>query len=108
MLSFLDAFSGYHQINMYPPDADKMTFIIEKWTYCYQVMPFGLKNMGAMYQWMANKVFKELLGEFMEAYVDDMIVKRKQGESHTRQLEKVFSVFRKNNMLLNPNNCNSG
>ena len=73
----MDAFLGYHQINMYSPDAEKTTFIIEKETYCYQVMPFGLKNARATYQRMVNKVFKELLGEVMEAYVDDMIVKRK-------------------------------
>ena len=108
MLSFLDVFSGYHQINMYPPDAEKIMFITEKGTYCYQVMPFELKNVGATYQRMVNKVFKELLGEVMEAYVDDMIVKSKQGKSHTRQLEKVFTMFRKNNMHLNPNNSAFG
>jgi len=108
VLSFLDAFSGFHQISMYLPDAEKMTFITKKWTYCYQVMPFGLKNTGATYQQMVNKVFKELLGQVMKAYVDDMIVKRKQGESHARQLEKVFAVFRKNNMGLNPNKCAFG
>ena len=75
LLSFLDAFSGYHQIMMYPPDQEKTSFITEKGTYCYQVMPFGLKNVGAMYQRMVNKVFKELLGDMMQAYVDDMIVK---------------------------------
>ena len=89
VLSFLDAFSGYHQISMYPPYAKKTAFITEKGTYCYQVMPFGLKNVGATYQRIVNKVFKELLGEVMEAYVDDMIMKSKQSESHDRQLEKV-------------------
>jgi len=48
------------------------------------VIPFGLKNVGATYQMMVNRVFKDLLGEVMEAYVDDMIVKRKQGELHAR------------------------
>ena len=27
MLSFLDAFSGYHQISMHPLDAEKISFI---------------------------------------------------------------------------------
>ena len=47
-------------------------------------MPFGLKNVGAMYQRIVNNVFKDLLGEVMEAYVDNMIVKNKQGESHAK------------------------
>ena len=49
MLSFLDAFSGYHQIPMHPPDAEKTSFITSHGIYCYNVMPFGLKNVGATY-----------------------------------------------------------
>ena len=43
----MDAYSGYKQIKMYPMDKEKMTFITENATYCYKVMPFGLKNAGA-------------------------------------------------------------
>ena len=46
MLSFLDAFSGYHQIPMHPPDAEKTSFITPHGLYCYNVIPFGLKNAG--------------------------------------------------------------
>ena len=49
MLSFMDGFFGYNQILMAPEDMEK-TFFITKWgTYCYRVMPFGLKNAGATY-----------------------------------------------------------
>ena len=47
--SFLDSFSSYHQIPTHPPDAEKMTFITPHGLYCYNVMPFGLKNVGAAY-----------------------------------------------------------
>ena len=40
MLSFLDAFSGYHQIPMYPPDAEKTTFITLHGLFCCNVMSF--------------------------------------------------------------------
>ena len=49
MLSFLDAFSGYHQILMHPLDAEKTAFINPHRMFCYNVMPFGLKNAGATY-----------------------------------------------------------
>ena len=49
VLSFLDAFSRYHQIPMYPPDAEKTSFITPHGLFYYNVMPFGLKNAGATY-----------------------------------------------------------
>ena len=50
MLSLLDAFSGYHQIPMYRPNSKKTSFITPHRLFCYNVMPFGLKNVGATYQ----------------------------------------------------------
>ncbi|GFZ06995.1 hypothetical protein Acr_18g0011650 [Actinidia rufa] len=63
LLSFMDAFSGYHQIKMYPPDVEKTSFITERGLYCYKVMPFGLKNAGATYQRLVNKMFNAQIGK---------------------------------------------
>ncbi|RVW81425.1 Transposon Ty3-I Gag-Pol polyprotein [Vitis vinifera] len=66
MLSFLDAFSGYHQIPMSPDDEEKTAFITPHDLYCYKVMPFGLKNAGATYQRLMTKIFKPLIGRSVE------------------------------------------
>jgi hypothetical protein len=58
LLSFMDAFSGYNQILMHPEDREKTTFIINQGLYCYKVMPFDLKNAGATYQRLVNKMFQ--------------------------------------------------
>ena len=71
----MDAYSGYNQIRMNPPDEDKIAFIMGREIYCYKVVPFGLKNAGATFQQMVNKVFKDLIGNTMKVYVDDMFVK---------------------------------
>ncbi|RVW91248.1 Transposon Ty3-I Gag-Pol polyprotein [Vitis vinifera] len=68
MLSFLDAFSGYHQIPMSPDDEEKTAFITPHGLYCYKVMPFGLKNAGATYQRLMTKIFKPLIGHSVEIY----------------------------------------
>ena len=75
MLSFLDAFSGYHQIPMHPSDAENTSFITSHGLYCYNVMPFGLKNAGTTYQRLVMKMFRPLFGSTMEVYIDDMLVK---------------------------------
>lgn len=66
MLSLMDAYSWYNQIKMYPPDQDKTAFITKGSNYCYQVMPFGLKNAGATYQRLMDKVFRDRIGESIE------------------------------------------
>ena len=68
MLSFLDEFSGYHQIPMYPPDAEKTSFITPHGLFYYNVMPFRLKNAGATYHRLVTKMFQPLLGKTMEVY----------------------------------------
>jgi len=62
LLSFLDAFSGYKQIKMHPIDEEKTAFMTERSCYCYKVMPFGLKNAGATYQRLMDKVLALCLG----------------------------------------------
>ncbi|KAL6333917.1 hypothetical protein AAG906_039329 [Vitis piasezkii] len=73
MLYFLDAFFGYHQIPMFYPNQEKTTFITPYELYCYNVMPFGLKNAGITYQKLMIKIFKPLMGRTVEVYIDDII-----------------------------------
>ena len=59
LLSFMDAFSGYNHIRMDLNDQEKTSFVTGQGTYCYQVMPFGLKNAGATYQRLVNIMFQK-------------------------------------------------
>ena len=64
LLTFMDAFSGYNQIQMAEKDQEKTAFVTNQGLYCYRVMPFGLKNTGATYQRLVNQMFKKKrLGE---------------------------------------------
>ena len=75
MYSFMDGFLGYNQIMMAVMDKIKTAFITEWGTYCYKVMPFGLKNAGATYQRAATALFYDMMHKEVEVYVDDMMVK---------------------------------
>ncbi|KAG7584012.1 Ribonuclease H-like superfamily [Arabidopsis suecica] len=105
MMSFMDAFSGYNQILMNPEDQEKTAFITDRGTYCYIVMPFGLKNAGATYQRLVNMMFKDLLGKTMEVYIDDMLVKSVSSTSHIEHLEQCFAILNEFGMKLNPTKC---
>ncbi|XP_059635424.1 uncharacterized protein LOC132277602 [Cornus florida] len=107
-LTFLDAYSGYNQIPMELIDEDKASFVTERGTYCYKVMPFGLKNAGATYQRLINKIFKSQMGGTVEAYIDDMVVKSKKKDNHLEHLQDVFDVLRKYRIKLNPTKYSFG
>lgn len=57
LLSFMDTYSGYNQIKMYPPNQEHTSFITNLGLYCYKVMPFGLKDARATYQQLVNQMF---------------------------------------------------
>ncbi|XP_072060428.1 uncharacterized protein [Arachis hypogaea] len=105
ILSFMDAYLGFNQILMHPADEDKTAFIREHENFCYKVMPFGIKNAGATYQHLMDKIFQKQIGRNMEVYVDDMVVKSKNEENHLSDLKEVFEQLRKYNMRLNLEKC---
>ena len=108
LLSFMDAFSGYNQISMDPDDQEKTSFVTGQGTYCYRVMPFRLKNAGATYQRLVNKMFQKQIGTSMEVYIDDVLVKSTTTELHIAHLAEAFQIVKEYNMKLNPAKCAFG
>ena len=53
-------------------------------------MPFELKNTGATYQSLVNKMFQKKIGASMEVYINDMLVKSVKAELHIAHLAKSF------------------
>ena len=92
LLSFMDAFSGYNQISMDPDDQEKTSFVTAQGTYCYRVMPFGLKSAGATYQRLVNRMFKKQIGATMEVYIDDMRVKSTTTDLHIAHCFVLISI----------------
>ncbi|GJZ69944.1 reverse transcriptase domain-containing protein [Tanacetum coccineum] len=72
---FLDAYKGYHQIQMAESDEEKTAFHTSQGVYCYTKMPFGLKNADATYQRLVDKAFDSQVGRNIEVYVDDLVIK---------------------------------
>uniref|UniRef100_A0A2N9FJX9 Uncharacterized protein n=1 Tax=Fagus sylvatica TaxID=28930 RepID=A0A2N9FJX9_FAGSY len=108
LLTFMDAFSGYNQIVMDEGDQEKTSFITSRGLFCYKVMPFGLKNAGATYQRLMNRMFHDQIGRNVEVYVDDMLVKSKEEDGHLDDLRETFQTLRKYQMKLNPSKCAFG
>ena len=87
---------------------EKIVFITSQGLYCYKVMPFGLKNIGATYQRLVNKMFSKQIGRNMEMYVDDMLVKSKEELAYLDNLKETFTTLKQYQMKLNPSKCAFG
>ena len=79
---------------MDPDDQEKTSFVTGQGTYCYKVMPYGLKNAEATYQRLVNKMFQKHIGTSMEVYIDDMLVKSVKAELHIAHLAKSFQFLK--------------
>jgi hypothetical protein len=105
LLSFLDAYSGFHQIQMSRQDRKHTSFVIVDGLYCYVVMPYGLKNALLTFVRAMSKTFGDLIRDRVEVYVDDIVVKTKRGSTLVEDLTLVFDKLRATRTKLNPDKC---
>jgi hypothetical protein len=105
LLCFLDCYSGYHQIALHPDDEDKATFITPHGIYCYKVMTFDLRNVGATYQKATQKCLKSQIGKNVEAYVEDVVVKTTEEDKLITDLTETFANLREFQWKINPTKC---
>jgi hypothetical protein len=104
MLSFLDAYSGYHQISLTIDDEETTVFIIPFGIFCYTKMAFRLKNRVAIYHKCIHIILQPQIGRNVEAYIDDVLVKSKKCGDLLDGLKETFDNLCKYKMMLNPKN----
>jgi hypothetical protein len=106
LLSFLDCYSGSHQIALKKDDQIKTSFIMPFNAYCYTTMLFGLKNAGATYQRAIQQcLVDEIKDDLVEAYVDDVVVKTRKAHTLVDNLQHTFTALSKYQWKLNPKKC---
>jgi hypothetical protein len=105
LMSFLDAYSGFHQIQMPREDRKHTSFVTVDGLYYYVVMSYGLKNALPTFVRAMSKTFGDLIRDKVEVYVDDIVVKTKRGSTLVEDLTLVFDKLRATRTKLNPNKC---
>ena len=110
LLSFMNGHLGYNQIFIAEEDVHKIAFRCPGsiGTFEWVVMPFGLKNAGVTYQRAMNFIFHDMIGKFMEVYIDDVVVKSQDFNTYLKNLEKAFLRMRKHQLKMNPLKCAFG
>ena len=67
-------------------DQEKTSFVTSQGLFCYKVMSFRLKNTGATYQRLMNKMFAHQIGRNVQVYIDDMLVNSLREDYHLSDL----------------------
>jgi ribonuclease HI len=105
LMSFLDAYSSFHQIQMSRQDRKHTAFVTVDGLYCYVVIPYGLKNALPTFVRAMSKTFGDLIRGRVDVYVDDIVVKTKRGSTLMEDLTLVFDKLRATHTKLNPDKC---
>jgi hypothetical protein len=104
-VSFLDAYSGFYQIQMSREDRKHTAFVTVDGLYYYVVMPYSLKNALPTFVRAMSKTFGDLIRDRVEVYIDDIVVKTKRGSTLVEDLTLVFDKLRATHRKLNPDKC---
>jgi hypothetical protein len=107
-LSFLDAYSGYNQIRLKVEDQEKTAFITPFEVFCYNTMPFVLKNAGATYKRCMLACLKDQIGCNIQVYVDDIVIKTREAKTLIDDLRETFDNLDRYKIKLNPEKCAFG
>lgn len=108
MYSLMGGFFRYNQIKIALGDQEKTTFTYAWGTFCWNVMPFGLKNVGATYQRKVTTICHDMMHKNMEDYVDDTLVKTMKRSTHIQELGPILDRMEKFKLQLNPKKCAFG
>jgi len=94
IFSKLDLRSAYNLVRIKEGDEYKTAFTCKYGHFEYLVMPFGLKNAPAVFQHFINDVFEDIIGDFVYAYIDDIIIFSLDKESHIIHVKEALSRLR--------------
>ena len=110
ILLFIYGHLGYNQIYIVEEDVPRIAF----WcpgaigTFKWVAMPFGFKNAGATYKRAINSIFHGMTAQFIEVYIDDMVIKSPPKAKHLVDMEKAFQRMRIHKLKMNPLKCAFG
>nr|GEX31746.1 reverse transcriptase domain-containing protein [Tanacetum cinerariifolium] len=95
---FLNAYKGYHQIPIAGKDKEKTTFYTREGVFYYRRLPFSLKNAGATYERLIDKVFNHQLGRNIEVNAGDIVIKSDAEEEMLADIKENLDGLRAINL----------
>ncbi|GJU59629.1 putative reverse transcriptase domain-containing protein [Tanacetum coccineum] len=103
--SKIDLRSGYHQLRVREEDIPKTVFRTRYGHYEFQVMPFGLINVLAVFMDLMNRVYKPYLDKFVIVFIDDILIYSKNKKEHEGHLKLILRLLKKEELFVKFSKC---
>lgn len=102
----IDLKAGYHQVRIRPEDCELTAFITPFGHFHWNVMPFGEGNAPATFvQLMAQLVLKDLIHQYVIAFVDDVLIFSDNEEEHVQHVKAVLDRLEQHRLFLKSSKC---
>ena len=101
----IDLRHAYHLVHISARDEWKTSFCTRYGSYEWLVMPFGLMNAPAVFQWFVNTVFADLLDVCVIVYLDDILIYSADKASHKEHVQEVLRRLHKHGLYAKPEKC---
>ncbi|GFY03812.1 retrovirus-related Pol polyprotein from transposon 297 [Trichonephila clavipes] len=105
IMSALDLRSGYFQMAVNPSDIVKTAFVTKNGTNAFRRMPFGLSGAAPNFQKAIDIILKPVIGKFVNAYMDDVIISSPSFTQHVEHLKEVLRLLHEAGLTLNTDKC---
>ena len=106
-ISTLDLSRGYWQVPVEKTAQEKTAFVTPFGLYQFKRMPFGLQGAPATFQRMMDRLLNGL-GDYANAYLDDLVIYSETWEEHLQHLYAVFTRLRSAGLTAKPKKCQLG
>ena len=106
VFSKIDLLKGYFQIPVNPSDVPKTAIVTPFGSFVFYYTPFGLRNAGATFQRLMDRIFGEL--PFVTVYVDDILIFSKNATDHSNHLKQVLTLLLRNGLVARLDKCSFG
>ena len=104
-LTRLDIIAAFNKLRMHPDSEDFTTFITALGAYKYKVLPFGLTNGPSSFQQYINETLWDFLDDFVQAYLDDILIYSKTKKEHRRHVALVLQRLREAGLQVDIKKC---
>jgi hypothetical protein len=105
IFSKIDLRAGYNNIRIRPGDEWKTAFRTRYGLFEYLVMPFGMTNAPATFQYFMNDIFHDMVDVFVIIYLDDILIFSNNLDEHRVHVKTVLERLRQHNLHAKPEKC---